>query len=261
MESEAHERAWGTPFTGTEADTRASARSITSVLTCENAETCDQITEREYGVTQATGSELASNRLVHRKIYPDTASSSSSGAGGSNIVSYKYNTQGQATEFTDQNDTVHAYSYDRLGRLLTDVASISDPAIDDRVEVDHRRVGHNLTSTHMLRPFLTVVICAFGCSCRCLSQKVTVPKLSAPQLVDFSKQWGATSANWHWGNNVCVVTLYKSGSDPEMSDSVTIELYSDTVPKEIVEINRKNRVPGWMFLDGVGPELPARRPR
>ena len=69
-----------------------------------------------------------------RKIYPETASSSSSGSGGSNIVTYKYNTQRQAIESTDQNDTAHAYSYDRLGRLLSDIATINDSAIDDRVD-------------------------------------------------------------------------------------------------------------------------------
>jgi len=53
---------------------------------------------------------LASEDLLRAMIDPDAAE-------GNDQVSSTYDRQGQPTGATDQNDTVHAYSYDLLGWL------------------------------------------------------------------------------------------------------------------------------------------------
>ena len=100
--------------------------SLLTRLKCDNVWTGQQVTTWEYGVTQAGGSKLDSSLLVIRKVYPETGSgsSSSSGTGSDRVVSYKYNAQRQVIQLTDQALTVHEYLYDKLGRLLTDKATI-----------------------------------------------------------------------------------------------------------------------------------------
>jgi YD repeat-containing protein len=76
-------------------------------LIVENPATGTQQTVWEYGVTLAE-SAMASNDLVRRKVYPDSA-------GGSDVVSFRYNRQGQVTRVTDQNGTVREFNYDGAG--------------------------------------------------------------------------------------------------------------------------------------------------
>ena len=79
----------------------------TASLKAVNAATGDQITSYSYGVTVAGGSGLTSFDLLHVETYPD-----------SGTVVHEYNRQGQQTLLTDQNGTVHAYLYDKLGRRI-----------------------------------------------------------------------------------------------------------------------------------------------
>jgi RHS repeat-associated protein len=100
-------------------------------LKSENAATGQQVTEWVYGVTP-TGSGtseqgLYSNRLVREKIYPTTGA-------GSSTVQYAYNRQKQVRTFTDQISTAHAYSYDKLGRLIMDAVTAFGSGINDTIE-------------------------------------------------------------------------------------------------------------------------------
>lgn len=87
-------------------------------LKCDDSSTGQQVTEWVYGVDTGKGSALASNVLVYQKIYPDST-------GSTDRVTYKYNRLGQATEMKDQAGTVHSYFYDKLGRFLTDLATLA----------------------------------------------------------------------------------------------------------------------------------------
>lgn len=87
-------------------------------LKCDDSSTGQQVTEWVYGVDTGKGSALASNVLVYQKIYPDST-------GSTDRVTYKYNCLGQATEMKDQAGTVHSYFYDKLGRFLTDLATLA----------------------------------------------------------------------------------------------------------------------------------------
>ena len=63
---------------------------------------------------------------MYQKAFPGST-------GSSDRVTYKYNRQLQVTAMTDENGTVHAYVYDKLGRLLTDTVSTFGTGIDTTV--------------------------------------------------------------------------------------------------------------------------------
>src|SRR4029450_9134642 len=48
-----------------------------------------------------------------KEIYPDSVD-------GDDEIRFEYNRQGEVTEVRDQNGTVHAYNYDKLGRQTHD---------------------------------------------------------------------------------------------------------------------------------------------
>jgi YD repeat-containing protein len=81
-----------------------------------------QTTQYVYGVTTAGGSKLFSNDLLAKVQYPDKTTGNP-GTNTSDIVSFKYNNAGQRIGMTDQNNTVHVYSYDPLGRIGDDTAT------------------------------------------------------------------------------------------------------------------------------------------
>ena len=95
-----------------------------SMRTAINPTTGDQTTRYVYGTTLAD-SQLASNDLLAAEIYPDSADAA-------DRIPYLHNRQGQRTQTTDQNGTLHAYVYDLLGRPTADQATVPpgiDPAI------------------------------------------------------------------------------------------------------------------------------------
>ncbi|MBL9090226.1 MAG: IPT/TIG domain-containing protein [Planctomycetaceae bacterium] len=112
----------------------------TATLTAVNAATGDQVTRYFYGTT-LDDSDVARSDLLRKVIYPDsddTSASGTSSAEGSDEVydrvEYRYNRQSQQTEFKDQNETVHNYDYDGLGRRTADKVTLPPgSAIDDAV--------------------------------------------------------------------------------------------------------------------------------
>lgn len=89
----------------------------------------DQETIYTYGVTKGASvpdSKISSNRLLHTVQYPDSS-------GGSDVVTYAYNAQGQQIYMKDQLGTETASTYDTAGRLLhkglTSVAGSLDASV------------------------------------------------------------------------------------------------------------------------------------
>ncbi|HEX3655331.1 MAG TPA: hypothetical protein VHV55_05985, partial [Pirellulales bacterium] len=92
-----------------------------ATLTAVNPTTGDQTTTYTYGTT-LSNSAVARTDLLRSVTYPD---------GG--VVSYEYNRQGQVTQMTDQNGTVHQYAYDPLGRPTADSVITLGTGIDGAV--------------------------------------------------------------------------------------------------------------------------------
>ena len=94
-------------------------------LIAKNPETGDQVTQYQYGVTLAD-SDLASNDLLRSEVYPDSSDST-------DRVTFTYNRQGQRTSMRDQNGSVHAYTYDLLGRQLDDAVPTLAAGVDGAI--------------------------------------------------------------------------------------------------------------------------------
>ncbi|HLL90410.1 MAG TPA: RHS repeat domain-containing protein, partial [Tepidisphaeraceae bacterium] len=89
-----------------------------------------QTTQSVYGVGQGTGSDVASNDVLAATRYPDlTTGSPSSGQQESRTV----NALGEVKTTTDRRGTVHAYTYDPLGRLTVDAATTLGSGVDGAV--------------------------------------------------------------------------------------------------------------------------------
>jgi len=86
--------------------------------------TPNQTTGYVYGVGGTAGTSLFSNDLLATTEYPNpsTGAPSTSSANEENLG---YNFLGQETKMTDRNGTTHSYSYDVLGRLITDSAQVA----------------------------------------------------------------------------------------------------------------------------------------
>jgi RHS repeat-associated protein len=92
-----------------------------------------------YGVTTSAGSNLTSNDLLATVKYPDksTGLPSSSAA---DQESYRYNALGQVTAKIDRNQnasaeigTIHAFSYDVVGRQTSEAITVLGDGLDDTV--------------------------------------------------------------------------------------------------------------------------------
>ena len=105
-------------------------------LTLSNSDTGNQVTNWIYGTT-LFDSEVADANLLRAKIYPESDDRPSPLDAGPDGVyarlEYSYSRQGQAVTFTDADETVHSYSYDKLGRLLADAATALGPDVDGAV--------------------------------------------------------------------------------------------------------------------------------
>ncbi len=113
---------------------------LLTTLTAKNTTTGDQVTDYVYGTVQGTGageSGVARADLLRAVIYPDSDDTTDPGNGNDgnyDRVEYCYNAQGEVVELKDQNETVHAYTLDHLGRLTRDAATLDQgSAIDDTV--------------------------------------------------------------------------------------------------------------------------------
>jgi RHS repeat-associated protein len=81
-----------------------------------------------YGVS--TGSDVTSNDLLAEIRYPDKSTGSAS---SSEMEVFTTNALGERTTYTDRNGSVHTYSYDVLGRLLSDAVPTLGGGLDNDV--------------------------------------------------------------------------------------------------------------------------------
>src|SRR5262249_34408964 len=89
-----------------------------------------QQTRYVYGVTTAGGSNINSNDFLSAIQYPDR---NTGVASPSEQVNITVNALGQQKTKTDRNGTVHAYSYDVLGRLTADAVTTLGTGVDGSV--------------------------------------------------------------------------------------------------------------------------------
>ncbi|MDB5348633.1 MAG: repeat-associated core domain protein, partial [Schlesneria sp.] len=98
---------------------------LQATLTAVNARTGDQTTTLTYGTT-LSNSDVASSQLLRSITYPNSI-------GGSDVVSYSYNRQGQKRGMTDQRGCVHVYEFDKLGRQTHDRVTTPGLGVDTAV--------------------------------------------------------------------------------------------------------------------------------
>jgi len=79
------------------------------------------------------GTHIKSNALLSKVEYPDEMAGTANTMDDEYEVSYEYNAQGELIEMTDQNNTVHAYAYDAMGRLIEDDVTTFGTNIDQTV--------------------------------------------------------------------------------------------------------------------------------
>ena len=111
-------------------------------LTAKNPTTGDQTTTYVYGTT-LTNSEIATSTLKRAEIYPDSDDTVALGDGTDGIydrIEFKYDRQQRITEVKDQQQTVHAFDFDALGRQTQDRVTALGSGVDDTV----RRIATNL---------------------------------------------------------------------------------------------------------------------
>ena len=91
-------------------------------ITAFNSVTGNQTTQYVYGTT-LSDSSLASSLLKRKEIYPDSVDSD-------DVISFKYNRQGEVVEVQDQNGTVHNFDFDLLGRKTQDRVTTLGTSVD-----------------------------------------------------------------------------------------------------------------------------------
>ncbi|NUQ66081.1 MAG: RHS repeat-associated core domain-containing protein, partial [Pirellulales bacterium] len=105
-----------------------------ATLTAKNPTAGDQTTRYVFGTT-LSDSGIARSDLLRAEIYPDsddTADPLGNGQDGVyDRVEFRYNRQGERIEKKDQNGTVHAHDFDRLGRLIHDRVTTVGTGIDN----------------------------------------------------------------------------------------------------------------------------------
>jgi YD repeat-containing protein len=94
--------------------------------------TNDQVTQYVYGVDAGDGNGITSNDLLKEVRYPDK-SAGTAGTAASDKQQYLYSALGQPIQMTDQNGSVHQYSYDSLGRQTADAVTTLGSGVDDAV--------------------------------------------------------------------------------------------------------------------------------
>jgi RHS repeat-associated protein len=113
-----------------------------SKLILVNAETGNQVTRWFFGTTLAD-SAIASNHLVRTKIYPESDDRPAPAAAGPDGVysrlEYRYNRQGQQTEFKDADGTTHAYTYNKTRGIVEDAVT----ELADGLNGEVRRIAYS----------------------------------------------------------------------------------------------------------------------
>ncbi|NQT40548.1 MAG: RHS repeat-associated core domain-containing protein [Planctomycetes bacterium] len=117
-------------------ETSYTADGQVSTLVAKNSSTGDQTTRYVYGTT-LEDSDIARADLLRAEIYPDSDDTGNPlGSGQDTVydrVEFAYNRQGQVIEKTDQNGTVHEFTFDDLGRQTSDKVTTVGTGIDDAV--------------------------------------------------------------------------------------------------------------------------------
>ena len=119
-----------TPTASTNQTTEYTYNGLSDLLTMKatnvsGSTTTTQTTGYVYGVSTGTGgSAINSHAILSLVKYPDKSSGSPS-TSSSDQESYKVNALGEPTSFVDRNGTTHAYTYDPMGRLLSDAVTLA----------------------------------------------------------------------------------------------------------------------------------------
>src|SRR5262249_55952862 len=98
-------------------------------LQADLANSAYEQTKFVYGVT-TTSSAINSNDIQSAMQYPDKSTGNPS---SSEQESYTVNALGQRTTYTDRNGNVHTYSYDVLGRQISDSITTLGSGVDGAV--------------------------------------------------------------------------------------------------------------------------------
>ena len=96
----------------------------------------DQVTKYVYGTT-LTDSDVARSDVLRAVIYPDSDDVDSPlGNGPDGVydrVEHRYNRQGEIKETKDQNGSIHAFEFDKLGRQIHHRIPTLGTGVDDAV--------------------------------------------------------------------------------------------------------------------------------
>jgi RHS repeat-associated protein len=108
-----------------------------ATLTAVNPTTGDQTTQYLYGTTLCNSS-IARSDLLRAEIYPDSTDSGDDASpphanAAYDRVEYGYNRQGQVIRRRDQNQTLHVYDYDLLGRRVQDRVVELGSGVDSQI--------------------------------------------------------------------------------------------------------------------------------
>lgn len=132
-----------TPDTNSERTTELTYDGIGNVRTVKAHLTggAYQTTEFVYGVTTAGGGGVNSNDLLGEMRYPDKSSGDPS---TSEKEVYSYNALGELKTAQDRNNNIHAYSFDVVGRFVSDAVTQLGSGVDGavrRIEVAYDTGG------------------------------------------------------------------------------------------------------------------------
>jgi YD repeat-containing protein len=105
---------------------------ITSITAVMPLGTPSQTTAYIYGVTTSGGSAIDSNDLLGIVEYPDPTSGAAS-TSTSNRAFYQYNALGQPISLSDPDGSTHTYTYDVLGRVISDAVTTLGSGVDGAV--------------------------------------------------------------------------------------------------------------------------------
>ena len=132
----------GNPATGTSDEDVTVEMAYNSdgqvtTLTAKNPTTGDQVTRYVYG-TSVGGitPEIYRYDLLRAEIYPDSDDTTSLGNGADSTydrIEYTYNIQGNRMDRKDQNESVHTYDMDKLGRVTHDRVTTLGSGVDGTV--------------------------------------------------------------------------------------------------------------------------------
>ncbi len=112
-----------------------SADGNLETLTTKNPTRGDHITKYVYGTTRVD-SEIATSTLKWAEIYPDSDDTTALGNGTDGVydrIEFRYDRQQRVIQVKDQQETVHAFDFDALGRQTQDRVTALGSGVDSAV--------------------------------------------------------------------------------------------------------------------------------